>query len=155
MIASVCLQEHIKNGVINRSIWVSDYNCFIYIIDYDTGKVKDKFKLHYKVLKFCDPISASSTYTGPIIYGNDCIILSKMDINFDRFKLIWLADIPFKFNELTVNSKENKLQAHGDHCYDLSLISNRSIKQSFKTLYFWEIIIIFLSIFDYLLVLPF
>ena len=138
-IASIYIQEHVTNDIINRNIWLSDYNCFIWIINYDTGSIKDKFKLHYKVLKFCDPIPTSTKSISPILYGKNCIIISKMDSRFERLKLIWLSNLPFNFNVLAINAEANKLQACGDHCYDLSLVINKNLqKPLLQTLYLDE-----------------
>ncbi|CAL9730587.1 hypothetical protein MOUN0_J09274 [Monosporozyma unispora] len=132
-INSLFLQEYKKNGSIFKNIWVSDLNGLLWIIDFTTAKIKDTIRLHHKVLKFCDSMSLCSSYIGPIIYGRDCLILSRVNEHSDNLELLSLSSIPFSFQILLPNYQSNKIEAYGENHFELTfkqdIIINNKLKR--------------------------
>lgn len=133
-IDSIFLQEFEENGITYRNIWISDLNSLLWVIDFETGKVKDTIKLHHKVLKFCDSLSLSSSYTGPIIYTRDCLILSRVCEHNSKLELLSLSSIPFKFQAIKPNYQSNCIEAFGENCYELTIKHEHNYNKKLKSI---------------------
>lgn len=141
-INSIFLQEYEDNGIAYRNIWVSDLNSILWVIDFYTGKVKDTIKLHHKILKFCDSLSLSSSYFGPIIYGTDCLILSRVCDSNSQLELFSLSNIPFKFQAIRPNYRNNCIEAFGESHYELMFKPDYIYNKTSKSIILQENLIV-------------